>query len=141
MFKKIFLSALILFYSANIQALTIGKILEQIISSFYVGHYFGHCAADNYYSLAKKTNAQDESIIRKTHIYINALLVQSFCIFLSFPFVFAADVTKATDQEIVQKGKELGKAAHASFILPALGAIVLAYGCYFIAKKIITLIK
>lgn len=132
MFKKVFLSALILFYSANIQASTIGKMLAQILSSFYLGH----CAADHYYALAKKTNAQDESIIKKTHIYINALLVQTF-----FSLPFFVDTTKATEEKIIQIGKTCGKAAHASFVLPALGAIVLAYGCYFIAKKIITLIK
>lgn len=132
MFKKVFLSALILLCSSNIQASTIGKMLAQILSSFYVGH----CAADHYYALAKKTNAQDESIIKKTHIYINALLVQAF-----FSLPFFVDTTKATEEKIIQIGKTAGKAAHASFVLPALGAIVLAYGCYFIAKKIITLIK
>ena len=132
MFKKFFLSTCILLCGSNIEASTIGKIVGQIVGSSYLGH----CAADHYYTLAKKTSTQDESIIKKTHIYINALLVQAF---FSLPFFIYT--TKTTEKDIIELGKTCGKAAYASFILPAVGAIVLAYTCYFIAKKCINLIK
>lgn len=122
MLKKTLLSFFILLSASTFQA---------SINDFF---YSAQCAGAEYYTLAKKSN-QNLPLIKEAHLYTTVLLVH-----ILFPF-YLFTIDRATEQDLINYGKKFGKIAHASFVVPALGALIVACCAYFSAKKIIKLIK
>jgi hypothetical protein len=130
MFKKYVFSFLI--------ALKIGSLDCSILDACKEMFYASHCAGNEYYKQATNTK-YGVNPLQFALVYSNTLLVH--LLFPAYLAIIANTKTTEKNLTLTRCAETFGKMAHESFIVPAIGAALLFFVSYYVAKKIIHLIR